>query len=223
MCAKNGAMFPLPGSARADRPGHRSFQRHRPGIAEAFVQQGVRVAPRVSATPDSGHHHLKADLGIEAAARTSPDGGGSVGQGGRAGPLRRHLQRGPIGSIPARPWRRCSGSTPSPLLPRSGAAAARPAQRPSHRQHRRPAGRAGHSHYAASRARLQSIDDVLARSWRRGCASTWSRPAGCGPDGRGSLRRIEPALNATLPNRRVAEVADVANAVLFSPATPPRT
>jgi 3-oxoacyl-[acyl-carrier protein] reductase len=77
-------------------------------------------------------------------------------------------------------------------------------------------GEPGHSHYAASKGALQSmmmsIAQELAPRVRVNLVSPgWVRT----PMAEEPLRRIEVALNATIPNRRVAEVEDVVNAVLF--------
>src|ERR1041384_5522583 len=73
-----------------------------------------------------------------------------------------------------------------------------------------------HSHYAASKGALQSfmmsIAVELAPRVRVNLVSPgWVRT----PMAEESLKRIGPALIPTLPNQRVAEVADVVNAALF--------
>ena len=77
-------------------------------------------------------------------------------------------------------------------------------------------GEPGHSHYAASKGALQSmmmsIAVELAPRVRVNLVSPgWVRT----PMAEESLQRIGPALEATIPNRRVAEVEDVVNAALF--------
>jgi len=77
-------------------------------------------------------------------------------------------------------------------------------------------GEPGHSHYAASKGALQSmmmsIAVELAPRVRVNLVSPgWVRT----PMAEESLRRIGPALVATIPNRRVAEVEDVVNAALY--------
>ena len=77
-------------------------------------------------------------------------------------------------------------------------------------------GEAGHSHYAATKGALQSLTlslaVELAPTIRVNLVSPgWIRT----PMAEEALQRIGPALEATLPNRRVGEVADVANAVLY--------
>jgi len=77
-------------------------------------------------------------------------------------------------------------------------------------------GEAGHSHYAASKGALMalamSLAVELAPAVRTNVVSPgWIRTAMTGE----ALGRIGPALEATLPNRRVGEVRDVANAVLY--------
>lgn len=77
-------------------------------------------------------------------------------------------------------------------------------------------GEPGHSHYAASKGAIQSmmmsIAVELAPKVRVNLVSPgWVRT----PMAEEALQRIGPALVPTLPNRRVAEVDDVVNAVLF--------
>lgn len=77
-------------------------------------------------------------------------------------------------------------------------------------------GEAGHSHYAASKGALQSLALSLAveiaPAVRVNLVSPgWVRT----PMAEETLARIGPALLPSLPNRRVAEVADVAAAVLY--------
>jgi len=77
-------------------------------------------------------------------------------------------------------------------------------------------GEAGHSHYAASKGALQSL--VMSLTVELGpevrvnlVSPGWIRT----PMAEAALERIGPSLLPTLPNRRVGEVPDVANAVLF--------
>lgn len=77
-------------------------------------------------------------------------------------------------------------------------------------------GEAGHSHYAASKGALQSL--VMSLTVELGpevrvnlVSPGWIRT----PMAESALERIGPVLLPTLPNRRVGEVSDVANAVLF--------
>jgi 3-oxoacyl-[acyl-carrier protein] reductase len=77
-------------------------------------------------------------------------------------------------------------------------------------------GETGHSHYAASKGALQSLvmslATELAPAIRVNLVSPgWVRT----PMAELALERIAPTMLPTIPNRRVAEVADVANAVLF--------
>jgi len=77
-------------------------------------------------------------------------------------------------------------------------------------------GEPGHAHYAASKGTLQSmmmsIAVELAPAVRVNLVSPgWVRT----PMAEESLQRIGPALTATIPNRRVAEVDDVVNAALW--------
>jgi len=77
-------------------------------------------------------------------------------------------------------------------------------------------GEQGHAHYAASKGALQSmmmsIAVELAPRVRVNLVSPgWIRT----PMAEESLKRIGAALEATIPNRRVGEVEDVVNAVLY--------
>ncbi len=77
-------------------------------------------------------------------------------------------------------------------------------------------GEPGHSHYAASKGALQSLmlslAQELAPEVRVNLVSPgWIRT----PMTEAALAEIGPALIPTLPNRRVGEVQDVGNAVLF--------
>jgi 3-oxoacyl-[acyl-carrier protein] reductase len=77
-------------------------------------------------------------------------------------------------------------------------------------------GEAGHSHYAASKGALQSLAMSLAVELapevRTNVVSPgWIRT----PMAEATLKTIEPIVAPTIPNRRIGEVADVANAVLF--------
>lgn len=77
-------------------------------------------------------------------------------------------------------------------------------------------GEEGHSHYAASKGALQSmamsLAVELAPEVRTNVVSPgWIRT----PMAERTLEQIGPILNGTIPNRRVGEIADVVNAVLF--------
>jgi 3-oxoacyl-[acyl-carrier protein] reductase len=77
-------------------------------------------------------------------------------------------------------------------------------------------GEARHSHYAASKGALQSLTMSLAvelapRVRVNLVSPGWIRT----PMAEEALKKIGPALEATIPNRRVGEVEDVVNAVLF--------
>lgn len=77
-------------------------------------------------------------------------------------------------------------------------------------------GEPGHSHYAASKGALQSmamsLAVELAPAVRVNLVSPgWVRT----PMAEEELARIGPAVAATLPNRRVAEIGDVVAAVLY--------
>jgi len=77
-------------------------------------------------------------------------------------------------------------------------------------------GEQGHSHYAASKGALQSMMMSLAvelapRVRVNLVSPGWIRT----PMAEEALKRIGPALEGTIPNRRVGEVEDVVNAVLY--------
>lgn len=77
-------------------------------------------------------------------------------------------------------------------------------------------GEQGHSHYAAAKGALQSLAMSLAvelaPAVRTNVVSPgWIRT----PMAEGSLRTIGRVIAATLPNRRLGEVEDVVNAVLY--------
>jgi len=77
-------------------------------------------------------------------------------------------------------------------------------------------GEQGHSHYAASKGALQSLAMSLAvelaPAIRTNVVSPgWIRT----PMAEASLRTIGPVVASTLPNRRLGEIEDVVNAVLY--------
>ena len=77
-------------------------------------------------------------------------------------------------------------------------------------------GEAGHSHYAASKGALQSLmmslAVELAPAVRANLVSPgWIRTAMTEE----ALAALEPVVAPTLPNRRIGEIADVTNAVLY--------
>ena len=77
-------------------------------------------------------------------------------------------------------------------------------------------GEAGHSHYAASKGAVQSLAMSLAVELapkiRVNVVSPgWIRT----PMAEGALREIGEVVASTLPNRRLGEIADVVNAVLY--------
>ncbi|MCA1827032.1 MAG: SDR family NAD(P)-dependent oxidoreductase [Myxococcales bacterium] len=77
-------------------------------------------------------------------------------------------------------------------------------------------GEARHSHYAASKGALQSLTMSLAvelapRVRVNLVSPGWIRT----PMAEAALEKIGPALESTIPNRRVGEVEDVVNAVLY--------
>jgi 3-oxoacyl-[acyl-carrier protein] reductase len=77
-------------------------------------------------------------------------------------------------------------------------------------------GEQGHSHYAASKGALQSLAMSLAvelapRIRTNLVSPGWIRT----PMAEGALRTIGPLVASTLPNRRLGEIEDVVNAVLY--------
>jgi 3-oxoacyl-[acyl-carrier protein] reductase len=77
-------------------------------------------------------------------------------------------------------------------------------------------GEQGHSHYAASKGALQSLAMSLAvelapRIRTNVVSPGWIRT----PMAEAALRTIGPVVASTLPNRRLGEIEDVVNAVLF--------
>ena len=198
------------------------------GIGRAspsLLQQGMRVAGQMrTGRRPKARRRFGAELGSEEgcveAGRPRP----KPGQDGRlvhsAGISTTARSR----SSAARLSRRCSGSIHFPpstlvreLLPRG------PTADGLHRQHRRAARRAGHSHYAASKGAMQSM--VLRSRWRlrRGADQPRSRRAGCGRRWRRGAGTIGPALcRPPEPARRGGGRRGQRRAA-SSPPTPPRT
>ena len=189
------------------------------GIAEAFVRQGVRVAAQgLRQAGPPGTTQLKADLGSESGcrdlARMAAEALGQVEVLVHSAGI---YNAGPIDSLAAATLEEMFRVNTfsafylvRELLPRGLRNVVLIGSTAGQR------GEPGHSHYAASKGALQSmmmsIAQELAPRVRVNLVSPgWVRT----PMAEESLRRIESALNATLPNRRVAEVEDVANAVLF--------
>src|SRR3981189_982968 len=189
------------------------------GIAQALLQQGVRVsAQHRTQPPPPGTFPVQADLGTERgcveAVRAAQEKLGSIDLLVHSAGI---YNAGPIASISAAALEemfRVNAFSAfylvRELLPLGlrnvvfiGSTAG---QR----------GEPGHSHYAASKGAVQSmmmsIAVELAPKVRVNLVSPgWVRT----PMAEESLQRIGPALIATLPNRRVAEVDDVVNAALW--------
>ncbi len=189
------------------------------GIALAFAGQGMRVAAqhRTQAAPE-GCKGVQAELGTEdgctAAARGAAQALGNV-----------EVLVHSAGIYTAGPIDRISAATLEEmfrvntfsafylvreLLPRGLRTVIFIGSTAGQR------GEPGHSHYAASKGALQSmmmsIAVELAPKVRVNLVSPgWVRT----PMAEESLQRIGPALRATIPNRRVAEVDDVVNAALY--------
>jgi 3-oxoacyl-[acyl-carrier protein] reductase len=189
------------------------------GIAEAFVRQGMRVAAQgLRQAGPPGTAHLKAELGTETGCKDLVRmAAESLGQVDLLVHSAGIYNAGPIASVSAaRLEEMFRVNTFSAfylvreLLPRGLRNVVLIGSTAGQR------GEPGHSHYAASKGALQSmmmsIAQELAPRVRVNLVSPgWVRT----PMAEEPLRRIEAALTATIPNRRVAEVDDVVNAVLF--------
>ena len=189
------------------------------GIALAFVEQGMRVAAqhRTQSPPD-GCAGVQAELGAEAgcvaAAGAAAQALGSVEVLVHSAGI---YTAGPIDRIAAATLEEMFRVNTfsafylvRELLPRGLRTVIFIGSTAGQR------GEPGHSHYAASKGALQSmmmsIAVELAPKVRVNLVSPgWVRT----PMAEESLQRIGPALKATIPNRRVAEVDDVVNAVLY--------
>jgi 3-oxoacyl-[acyl-carrier protein] reductase len=189
------------------------------GIAEAFSQQGMRVAGQGRAhAPPPGTVQLKADLTSEEGCRqlvrlVAAALGGVEVLVHSAG----IYNSGPIASLSAATLEEMFRVNTfsafylvRELLPRGLSNVVLIGSTAGQR------GEPGHSHYAASKGALQSmmmsIAQELAPQVRVNLVSPgWVRT----PMAEEALQRIGPLLAATIPNRRVAEVDDVVNAALF--------
>ncbi len=77
-------------------------------------------------------------------------------------------------------------------------------------------GEAFHSHYAASKGALQSLALSLAVELAPAVRTNMISPGWIRtPMAKETLRVIEPIIAPTMPNKRIGEVSDVVNAVLF--------
>jgi len=185
------------------------------GIAEAFVDQGMRVLGqgRTQAGPERTVR-LQADLGSEEGCRELARAAGNVEVLVHSAGI---YNAGPIASLGAATLEEMFRVNTfsafylvRELLPRGLRNVVLIGSTAGQR------GEPGHSHYAASKGALQSmmmsIAQELAPRVRVNLVSPgWVRT----PMAEEALQRIGPALLATIPNRRVAEVSDVVNAVLF--------
>jgi 3-oxoacyl-[acyl-carrier protein] reductase len=189
------------------------------GIAEAFAGQGMRVAAqgRTQLGP-AGTARLKADLATEEGCKQLAAAAGSaLGEVAVLVHSAGIYNAGPIASLSAATLEEMFRVNTfsafylvRELLPRGLRNVVLIGSTAGQR------GEPGHSHYAASKGALQSmmmsIAQELAPQVRVNLISPgWVRT----PMAEEALRRIGPALTATVPNRRVAEVADVVNAALF--------
>ena len=189
------------------------------GIAEALVAQGVRVAAQHrSRPPPPGTAPVRADLGTEQgcveAVRAAREKLGEihllVHSAGiyNAGPIDR------ISSEKLEEMFRVNTFSAFYLVRELLAAGLKNVILIGSTAGQR--GEQGHAHYAASKGALQSmmmsIAVELAPRVRVNLVSPgWIRT----PMAEESLKRIGAALEATIPNRRVGEVEDVVNAVLY--------
>jgi 3-oxoacyl-[acyl-carrier protein] reductase len=189
------------------------------GIAEAFIGQGMRVAGQgLRHAGPAGTTQLQADLGTEngckEAVRMAAEALGQVEVLVHSAGI---YNSGPLASLSAAKLEEMFRVNTfsafylvRELLQRGLRNVVLIGSTAGQR------GEPGHSHYAASKGALQSmmmsIAQELAPRVRVNLVSPgWVRT----PMAEESLRRIEPALTGTIPNRRVAEVEDVVNAVLF--------
>jgi 3-oxoacyl-[acyl-carrier protein] reductase len=189
------------------------------GIAQALVAQGARVAAQHrTQAPPAGSAGVQAELGTEAgcieAARAAAQALGSVEVLVHSAGI---YTPGPIESISAATLEEMFRVNTfsafylvRELLPRGLRTVVFIGSTAGQR------GEPRHAHYAASKGALQSmmmsIAVELAPRVRVNLVSPgWVRT----PMAEEPLQRIGPALVATIPNRRVAEVDDVVNAALF--------
>ncbi|HTO98457.1 MAG TPA: SDR family oxidoreductase [Myxococcales bacterium] len=185
------------------------------GIAEAFVDQGMRVLGQGRTQAGPGRTvRLQADLGSEEGCRELARAAGNVEVLVHSAGI---YNAGPIASLGAATLEEMFRVNTfsafylvRELLPRGLRNVVLIGSTAGQR------GEPGHSHYAASKGALQSmmmsIAQELAPRVRVNLVSPgWVRT----PMAEEALQRIGPALLATIPNRRVAEVSDVVNAVLF--------
>jgi 3-oxoacyl-[acyl-carrier protein] reductase len=185
------------------------------GIALALVDQGVQVfAQHRTQAPPPGCAGVQADLGTEAGCVEAARAAGGV-----------DLLVHSAGIYNAGPIDRISSSSLEEMFRVNTFSAFYLVRELLSRGLRNVVfigstagqrGEPGHGHYAASKGALQSmmmsIAVELAPRVRVNLVSPgWVRT----PMAEESLRRIGPAMIPTIPNRRVAEVDDVANAVLY--------
>jgi 3-oxoacyl-[acyl-carrier protein] reductase len=185
------------------------------GIALALVEQGMRVfAHHRTQAPPQGCVAVQADLGTEAGCIEAVRAAGGV-----------DLLVHSAGIYNAGPIDRISSSSLEEMFRVNTFSAFYLVRELLSRGLRNVVfigstagqrGEPGHAHYAASKGALQSmmmsIAVELAPRVRVNLVSPgWVRT----PMAEESLRRIGPAMIPTIPNRRVAEVEDVVNAVLY--------
>lgn len=191
------------------------------GIAEALLRQGMRVAGQVrSGKAPAGCLEVRAELGTEegcvAAARTARAELGRVDVFVHSAGI---WNAGPIGEL-----RRETLEEMFRVNTFSAFTLVRellPALRPhgsivfigSTAGQR---GEARHAHYAASKGAIQSLVASLAVELAPEVRTNLVSPGWVRTKmAEATLERIGPVLLPTLPNQRVAEIADVVNAVLF--------
>ena len=185
------------------------------GIALALVEQGLRVvAQHRTQAPPPGCTGVAADLGTEAGCVAAAREAGSVDLLVHSAGI---YNAGPIASIGAATLEEMFRVNTfsafylvRELIPRGLRTVILIGSTAGQR------GEPGHSHYAASKGALQSMMMSIAVELAPGVrvnlvSPGWVRT----PMAEESLQRIGPALRATIPNRRVAEVDDVVNAALF--------
>ena len=188
------------------------------GIAEALLQQGARVAGQYRTQAAAPGVAVQAELGTEQGcvelSRQAAEALGSVEILVHSAGI---WNDGPIASLSAAALEEMFRVNTfsafylvRELLPRGLRSVVFIGSTAGQR------GEAGHSHYAASKGAVQSLVMSLAvelapRVRVNLVSPGWVRT----PMAEEALKRIGPALIPTLPNKRVAEIEDVVNAVLY--------
>jgi 3-oxoacyl-[acyl-carrier protein] reductase len=193
------------------------------GIAEAFAGQGMRVAAQGRTQPGpAGTARLKADLATEEGCKQLAAAAGSaLGEVAVLVHSAGIYNAGPIASLSAATLEEMFRvNTFSAFYLVREALPALQAARPGNvifiGSTAGQRGEAGHGHYAASKGALQSLAMTLAVELAPGIrvnlvSPGWIRT----PMAEAELAALGARIAATLPNRRLGEVADVVQAVLY--------